>query len=564
MNQAVNNPIPVVEKNEKSDIKHLCIIQLTRMGDIIQTVQSVSGIQEKEPHIFTTIVVRESFGTPLMFLLEKKFNRVVMIKYENLWADSMTKTKSNIAHLLEDIQSPPIDAIVNLSFCTPSKYLSSILKSKHKLGPYLDKNLNEIIHDKWSQYFYANVLTGNHNPFSLVDLFSSIIGNKRGRPQIFTQQEKSHSIVINPFTSQERKTWKITKWIEIFYKLLKETDHKIYIVGSSSDREKTNEILKHPLLSSFAKRTENWVGEKSVQDVFNLLRMTKLFIGHDSMVSHLAALQQTPSIILTLGNARPMETSPYNPHAFILTPKIDCFPCQLQKECSIYLCHQDVSYQGLLHVALKVLSQGTTINYKDILEGSSVFYFTKTRLYKSSFSNTNKYLLKKISKDPLRIEDVFNIFYRMAWQYRFEEAEENTAFPRITKEISQKLPVAIQGLAHIFELCEFAQKYIRYTLEEVAQEIPDLSNIKNYSYKIDEVDKLLKIVSKTSPELSPLVNYSIVSKSNLTGSNLIQLSESAYLSYEILKNLSSIIHELAEKTLARNSFKEERKKRVDA
>ena len=210
----------------------------------------------------------------------------------------------------------------------------------------MDRNLNEIIPDKWSQYLYANVLTGDYNTFSLVDIFSSIIGSKKRRPKAIIQEKKSNSLVIHPFTSQKRKTWKISKWIEVLYKILKETSYKIYLVGGTSDIDGAKKILEHPLITSFSDKIENWVGDKSVQNVFTLLGKANLFIGHDSMVGHLAALQQTPSVIVILGNARPMETSPYNPNAFILVPKTDCFPCQLQKKCDVYLCHQDISYHA--------------------------------------------------------------------------------------------------------------------------------------------------------------------------------------------------------------------------
>ena len=44
LNQAINNSILKAEKKDCVPTKHLCIIQLTRMGDIIQTMQGALGI----------------------------------------------------------------------------------------------------------------------------------------------------------------------------------------------------------------------------------------------------------------------------------------------------------------------------------------------------------------------------------------------------------------------------------------------------------------------------------------------------------------------------------------
>ena len=531
-------------------LKHLCIVQLTGLSHLIQTIQAVQGLKEDNT-LFLTIIARKSHGHQIKFLLDKFFHRVVLIQNSDIVGE-------NINNLCLNIQKKVIDALVNFSYCSTSKSLCSLLKARHKLGPFICEKSNEVIVDRWSQYFRANVFTGNNNVFSLVDLYKLILGNKNYRFKDLNLNERTNIVVIHPFTSQERASWSSRKWIEMLYALIKKENICIYLVGGTTDIKEAETIYNAALIRPFLKNIVNCVGIKTVLEVYLLLEKAKLFIGHNSMVGHLAALSETPTLTISLGNSRPIETSPYNQNGLVLSPRIQCFPCRPEDPCSNFICHNEINYQTVLSLATQMLSQGGAIDYDDIFKNLSEFNFTNTNLYRSSFSNTGKYQLLKISQQKEEVNEVFNRLYRIAWQCVLGDEDEHHELQGITVEVLDRFVTLKQGLQHIFELCDFAQRYIGYILEEVQKETPHISVIKKYLGKIDDIDKLLTVVSKTSPELIPLKNYSIVVKSNLLGSNIVDLSQSTFLIYEQLKNLSSVLYELTEKTISHNAPKKGR------
>ncbi len=536
-------------------VKHLCIVQLTRTGDLIQTIQAVQGLKD-DVGIFLTIVARENCGSSIKFLLDKFFHRVIFIKYSDIVDKSLNKIQQKIHDLCAYIQEKPIDALINFSYCPASKYLCSLLKARHKLGPFMDVNHNEVIIDKWSQYLCASVLRGDYNVFSLVDLYKMIIGNKNFLVKDFKLNERTNAIVLHPFTSQKRKTWNPKKWIEVIYSLVKKENVSIYLVGGKRDVEEAKNICHSPLIKPFSENLLNCVGIKTISEVYHILEKSKLFIGHDSMIGHLAALSQTPTLTISLGNVRPIETSPYSKNAFVLSPRIKCFPCHQKDPCDNFLCHDEINCQVVLSLVRRIFSD-------DIFKDLSKFNFSGANFYKSSFSNTGKYRLLKISQQEEEAKEIFNRLYRIAWQCVLADEDEQHALPECSIEVLDRFVMLSQGLQHIFELCDFAQKYIGYILEEVQKDTPHINIIQQYSKKIDDIDRLLTVVSKTSPELTPLINYSIVEKTNLLGSNIIEISESALLSYEQLKTLSSVLYELVQKIISHNELTKESPHQID-
>jgi len=107
----------------------------------------------------------------------------------------------------------------------------------------------------------------------------------------------------------------------------------------------------------------------------------------------------------------------------------------------------------------------------------------------------------------------------------------------------------MKGMQNLYELCEFGKKYSQYILEEISSKATDITKIKSYSSKIDEIDQLQTLVKSTFPLLSPIIDYFTLVKSNLAGENIVELTESSYLAFQDNANFCRIMYELIEQTL---------------
>ncbi|MBY0412688.1 MAG: glycosyltransferase family 9 protein [Bdellovibrionales bacterium] len=535
----------------------LAILQMTRFGDLIQTTQAVQHLKKSHPQYRIILIARSQFTKPLGFLLNKYFDQVYSIDTQSIFADhqvaGLKKGITGINSFLGELKSENISALINLSFSKSSSYLSSIIPAQHKIGSFFDFNNKLQINDKWSQVLFSTVMRGALNPYSLVDLFRNIIGIKSSEvsaPVAATDiATRENVIVMHPFASSERKAWKPEKWVEVIYKTLKDNDKvTIALVGAKNETLKSQLITENPLLRPYSNRLLNVTGKTSIEELSRLIGNAKLFVGHDSMVGHLAAINSTPTLTISLGNVRPHETTPYQVNAYNIAPRTKCFPCFPSDPCAYTQCHHDIPYQLVSNVIKQLLS-GKEINTEWIKNDNSSFHLSSVNFYRSRFQN-GQFMLDTLIDDHQDVADIFRTFYRIAWSFVINSQEENLPFPKLTANSHRDLLDALTGLQHLFELSEFGQKYSRYILEEISSTTPSIMKIKEFSKKIDEIDHLQAMVQKSSPYLAPLIDYFTVRKGNLFGENIVKLTESSYYCFEENAHLSSVMYELIQNTIA--------------
>lgn len=534
----------------------IALLQLTRLGDLIQTVQAVQNFKKAHPNYRIVLIARSQFAKPLNFVLSKHFDAIYTLDTQSIFQDQeivgLSKSLDGINSFLNGIKSENIDALINLSFSKSSSYLTSLIPAVHKIGSFHDFNNKVQMNDKWSQILYSTVMRGALNPFSLVDLFKNIIGIKHTEPTHASPvnlSSRSNLIVVHPFASSDRKAWKAEKWVEVIYKTLKDNDKcTITLVGAKNEMLKSHVITENPLLKQYSARLLNITGKTSIEELSKVISQAKLFVGHDSMVGHLAALNSTPTLTISLGNVRPHETTPYHMNAYNLAPRTKCFPCFPSDSCAYTQCHHDIPYQLVSNI-IKQLMTGTSIDADWVKNANSSFHLSSVNFYRSRFHN-GQLTLDGLISDQQDVADIFRTLYRVTWSFVMNNVEENFPFPKLTPTSHRDLLDAMTGLQHLFELSEFGQKYSRYILEEISSPTPSISKIKEYSKKIDEIDHLQAMVQKTSPYLAPIIDYFTVRKGNLFGENIVKLTESSYYCFEENAQLSSVMYELIQNTIA--------------
>lgn len=532
--------------------KSITIIQLARFGDLIQTIQITKKIKDQYPEYKIVLIARKEFADPLKFLFKDNFYKIHLLDFNNLFKKgiSLEKVSESLNQFIEQINTEQTDVAINLSFSKTSNYILGLLNTKHRVGPYFDHHNQIKIEDKWSQMLYSTVLRGSLNPYSLIDLFSNIIGlspSKLNPPTINTKTR--NSIILHPFASNDRKKWKISKWAETIYKLLAQNHTvKIKLVGSESDLQESIKLITNPILEKFSHRISNLVGKTTIQSLYNLLDDKSLFVGHDSMVGHLASLKNVQTLTVSLGNVRAIETTPLGLNNYNITPKTNCYPCFPTDKCDYYQCHTDMPYQSVAAAISSLVTSGEITN--EVMEKNcSSFLLTPIKILKSSLSSSHYLKMDNILDSPQSLEDSYRLFYRISWLYLFNEVEENNEYPKVNTRTLSDLKFNTNGLQHMFELAEFGKKYSRYILEEVASDSPAINKIKEYSKKIDEIDQLSNLISDTYPMLAPIVDFSRIAKANMYGDNLVRLTESSFMIYDQISFLASTIYELSKKTI---------------
>ncbi len=534
--------------------KIICLVQLTRIGDVIQVLQTAIRLKETRDDIDLIFIGRKEFSKPLNFLLKNVFDHVIYLDLSQMLREGNNQLSGTIQILnnfIEKINCFKISALINYSFSRSSGYLCSLIKAEHRLGIHYDNNSNLLIQDQWSQFTYSNVLATPYNPFSLVDIYFKTLGVKQYIERIPTVRKiVNKKIVIHPFSSHKKKKWKETKWIEVIFRILKShPESEIHIVGSKEEESSAKEITSSIILKSFSSRLTSHVGQFTIQETYQLLSESDLFIGHDSMVGHLASIQGIQILTISLGTVRPIETTPYISGAYVITPKTKCFPCPVSKECDLPQCHLDISFQFTCSV-IDLLLEKKEINHHNIIQNNIQLHLGSIELYKVFFNKKGFLSLSSIINNKENFRDIMLKVYRVTWNFLFDEIEEKIQYPNFSQVTHSELLKTLEGLQNLYELSEFGKKYTKYILGEISSDTPDIQKIKDYSSKIDEIDKLKDIIKDSHQGTSPIINYYKMKKNNLTGNNLVQLTENSFLIYHECSQCCSIVYELIENIIA--------------
>ncbi len=543
----------------------IAVIQLTRIGDLVQTLQATRQFKAENPNAEFTLIARRKFAKGIGFLLETVFDHIVLFETKDFFIDkTLSSAKSELSTFLFNVNKTEFDFCVNLTFSKSSSYLASCINAKHYLGPVRNSRSEIQINDKWSQYLYSNVLNGTNVPFNLVDLYRYILGVNENLvldpdPNF---QNRANNIVIHPFASQRKKKWGISKWNELIYKLAKDfEDYQFHIVGGNEDKAEAARMLNSPALSQYKDRIHNHTVKSSIADVYQLLMNTRLFIGHDSMVSHLASETLTPSIVLSLGTVRPNETSPYGNKVITIAPGNKCFPCPVEQRCDLLPCHNSINHQVVNTIATGLIQQ-KEINQDFLKSRLSPLHMDSVRIYRSEYSDEG-IDLNLISNHHNNIQEVFKQYYKIIWLYYLRGVESNSELPNISKETAAQLSEYTSGVNYLFELYNFGVTYANRILDDAKEKEINFKVIQENINKLGEIDQLCNVTKKNYPLLQGLVDYFYVNKANAIGNNLVEVTQNNLLIYYDASNLVAVINDFVEKSISPHMVQhQERNKEV--
>lgn len=536
--------------SEKRKTK-IAIIQLTRIGDLIQTMQAVRQLKYENEDIEYTLIARKKFASGISFLLETVFDKIHLIDIGELLEDrSFSNGVERLTEVVATINQSSYDISVNLSFNKSSSYLNSLINSKSKLGLYRNNKTEISVYDSWSQYIFSNVMGGSNNPFNLVDIFRFILGCKN--VHILTSEnsvQKQERVIIHPFASNRKKRWGTTRWSELIYKLSKDLPNTVFeIVGSPADQNEAAKILNAPVIKNLGSRVISRVGQFSIKDVYQSLSEAKLFIGHDSMVSHLAAETLTPSIVLSLGMVRPNETTPYNRQVLNFVPRNNCFPCNVETECSLLSCHSSLHHQVISTYAFELYKSQdvSTLQQPESYE-LSPFHLNNVQVLRNNFDQTGLYF-EELTATHTTIEDSFKNFYTVIYQYYLRGVDVNIGLPDITGNTAKELVRYIDGANYLYELLNFGVKYCNEIIKKSEDKKIDYSQVQADVNKLAEIDNLCNVTKSTYPHLASIVDFFYVNKANSPGNNLSEIAKSNLLCYYDASNLVAVLSDFIKKS----------------
>jgi ADP-heptose:LPS heptosyltransferase len=154
-------------------------------------------------------------------------------------------------------------------------------------------------------------------------------------------------IVIAPMASEMDRTWGLNKYASLINELY---SHNIVLLGTAS------EITPLQKLAEGKENVFMAAGKTTLHQTVEIIKRSRLFIGNDSGLTHLAHQLEVPVIALA-GGGKYGIFFPYKErsNAMFLAEKMDCFGCHWKCIYDEKYCLTKVSVDSVKKLALEML-----------------------------------------------------------------------------------------------------------------------------------------------------------------------------------------------------------------
>ncbi len=356
--------------------KQVLIINVTRMGDLIQTGPLLSRLREEWPNAEIDLVVDRSFAPTAALLTGLR--QVISCDFTRLLDDCRTQSKSLVTLMSEmtawaaPLRATGYDRIVNLTFNRQTGLLASYIGAPDLRGITAGPDGGPIVQNPWLSYFTDLHRHRRFNRFNLVDLYAmggsgpgsfsplSITVPADGRAWaegfLRSPDRTIHRwIAVQVGASDVMKAWRPEYFGRTMARLSRYPDVGIVLIGTAAETEAI-ELAKEtyradggtaPILDAS--------GQTTLNQLVGLLSRCQLLLTNDTGPMHLAVGVGTSVIDLSVGHVDHNETGPYGPGHWVIQPDLACSPCGFDQICAHHACKDRLVPEEIANLCLHAI-----------------------------------------------------------------------------------------------------------------------------------------------------------------------------------------------------------------
>jgi ADP-heptose:LPS heptosyltransferase len=554
-------------------IKNILILNMTRMGDLVQSTPAIIGLSKQYPNACITLMVTSAFeefskkipcvNKRVIFDINQLVNKVD--KNQTSWIDVYKYLES----LLIELNGRKYDLVINLSHSKLSAFMISYLNIKNMRGFGCDENGDRITLDPWMQYFGIEPFNRQLNPFNLVEIFTRSAGVAPEETPIQLVNNDTDVKLISKIieidglngddlligiqagSSLEGRRWSPESFAELADGLVEKLGAKIVLLGVNSEKELAEKIISY---STYREKIIDLTGKTNIDQLTALVARCSYLITNDTGTMHVAAALGTTIIGLFFAHAHPYETAPYSPGHLIFQARIPCAPCSYGVVCNNVICIHKVNSEHLLLMIENHFIEGS---WRSI---DAVSNLSEVNIYETYIGYDRRLRLRPLIKNLLTLNDFFREIYSNHWmRFLGVVGPSQTSCYSIggllmadydcssIVDLSKQLEVKSYALKDIIKIsfqgiC-FADEIIFLCSDKTSTEITKIESLSN---KIELLDQRINQIGLIHPEIKPIADIYIKRKENFQGSDTIQLSKETRNCYKILIEEGESLNDLLE------------------
>ena len=346
----------------KEQIQRIALIQPSRIGDIVFSLPTLSGLRQLFPAARISWLVDERCQE----LVEghPDLDESIIIPFKAM--EKALKEKKwfwiwqTLKQLRKELRGRSFDLSVDLHGLGKSALLVFMTGARFKIGSANTTGMKEL------SGFFSKEIPPGPNDYHTVERNLALVrflGGTVEPPEFKFKISSSHRedvaallqqagyekgrplIVIHPGAGWLSRRWPVDRFAELIYQLKRDVPVQLAVIGGAAGGSKEEELF-HQLFSLTRVPVINLVHRLNLKQLIALLDQSALFIGNEAGPMHLAAALDKP-VVAIIGPTIPELTGPFGSKARIVKKEVPCSPCR-NRNCTDLKCMKAIEVSHVL------------------------------------------------------------------------------------------------------------------------------------------------------------------------------------------------------------------------
>ena len=456
-------------------MQQVLIINITRMGDLVQTVPLLRRLEEESPGVSIDLVIDTRLA-PMAVLLPG-LRQIHTYDFKTVPKNSQSGPQgdeplsSDIVAWARSLAAIGYDRVINLTFTRWSGLLAAAIGAPDTRGA-VTTNGFSILKNPWLAYCVDMHQFRRFNRFNVADLFA-LGGSGLGshQPIRFTVPSQASEwararvaayrklglllVAVQVTTSKTKKAWRPEYFGQTMAALSRQTPCVFVLTGTANAAADVAVAVTAYQAAGGTSELCDMVGQTDVQQLAALLKECQLVLASDTGPMHLAVGMGTAVIDISVGHVDFRETGPYGPGHWVVQPVLDCAPCDMAEACAHHRCKDLIMPEQVAELARHVL-------------GLAPFpeCWTGVRVYQSAIDADGLVCYQQRAGHHDAMTEWYGTFWRRFWYEQFtgrtsrvphefappDFAEQQQWF----RQLAQELDRVVQHAERLASLCHQA------------------------------------------------------------------------------------------------------------
>ena len=524
-------------------LRRIVIVNLTRLGDLLQTSPTIAGLHAVHPEAKVTLVAEKNFaevcgsipGVDHVYRID--LDRLGHLLLEG--PGRIAEAYHHVREIVAELRAEDYELALNFSSSRMSAVLLSLLRVPDVRGWAMTADGHRSIRTPWARLFAASCLNRRVAAFNLVDCYRGVAGcleapvdglsfriTEEARQAVATRladegvAPDASLVALQLGASREVRQWPIESFARLAHELAAD-GHRVVLLGGGGER-----ALAEQLVAACADAPAaplDLCGRTTIQELAALLERCRLLVTGDTGPMHMAAATRTPVVGLFFGPALPFDTGPYGDGHVVLHAGVACAPCDHAVQCLDPFCRRTLTPELVANIARARLA-GDPARLSALAtqagRGGAV------RVYRTGFDADGLFACTPLGDVPPRPDDDLRRAYRGTWLARLAGRPRPPA---------RATGVDAAPFATLVGLARLGVEQAASLQREAALRTPRIATIERLAREIEVLDRTIGEHGRVHPEAALLTQMFSFEKETMAGGGLEQLARQCTRLYRDLE-----------------------------